>query len=125
MRAVKLALSHFDIPATSHVIAASDTSTVVAYINRVGGTQSWSLGKETELLFSLAVTHNISIRARFIPGQMNVIADDLSRGGRILPIEWSLYQHLFATRFNIKCVTFVSPAADHRALFTDALAMSW
>ena len=39
MRAVKLALSHFHIPAKSYVLVASNNSTVVAYINRVGGMQ--------------------------------------------------------------------------------------
>ena len=138
MRAVKLARSHFNIPAKSHVLVASDNSTVVAYINKVGGTRSWSLRKET--FFSLVITLKICIRVRFIPGRMNVIADDLSRGGQILPTEWSLHQDLvnfifqqwghpsldlFATRFNKKCATFVSVTTDHRAVFTDALAMSW
>ena len=71
---------------------------------------------------------------------MNVIADDLSRGGQILPTEWSLHQDiadlifrqwgypnldLFATWFNTKCATFVSLTPDHRAIFPDAQAMSW
>ena len=46
----------------------------------VGETRSWALWKETELLFSVVVTLNISIHARFIPGRMNVIADDLPHG---------------------------------------------
>ena len=85
MRTIKLALSHFDIPSMSHVLVASNNSTVAAYI------QQWSLWKETESLFSLAVTRNISICARFIPGQMNVIAKDLFRARQILPMEWSLH----------------------------------
>ena len=48
-----------------------------------GVTRSWSLWKRTECLFSLAITHNISIRARFIPGRMNVIANDLSKARQI------------------------------------------
>ena len=82
-------------------------------------------------MFSLAVTCNISIWARFVPGRMNVIAENLSRAGQILPTEWSLHQDivnlifqqwghpnldLFATRFNTKCVTFVSLTPDHREL---------
>ena len=35
-----------------------------------------------------------SVRARFIPGGMNVIAGELSRAGQILPMEWSLHQDI-------------------------------
>ena len=38
------------------------------------GTRSWSLWKETESLFSLAITLNISICARFISGRMNMVS---------------------------------------------------
>ena len=76
-----LTLSHFNISPMFHVLVASDNITVIAYINRVGGTRSWSLWKEAEFLFSLATTLNISIHARFIPGRMNVITDELLRAG--------------------------------------------
>ena len=91
MRTVKLALSQFDIRLRFHILVASDNTTVVAYINKVGGTRSWSLWKETESLLSLAILLNLSIRARYIPGKMNIIVDDLSRVGQILPMEWSLH----------------------------------
>ena len=46
MRAVKLALSHFDIPATLQVLVVSDSSTVVAYkTNVVCGTSEVDQGK--------------------------------------------------------------------------------
>ena len=74
---------------------------MVAYINKVGGTRFWSLWRETESLFATAVHLGISIRARFIPGKMNVIADNLYRAGQILPTEWFLHQdmarHVFDT----------------------------
>ena len=38
MRAVKLALSHFHLPPQSHVLVAMNNTTVVAFINKVGGT---------------------------------------------------------------------------------------
>ena len=85
MKAVKQTLSHFDLPPRSHILVASDNTTVMAYINKVGGTRSWSLWKETESLFSLATSGSLSVRARYIPGKMNVIADDLSKVGQILP----------------------------------------
>ena len=75
MRADKLALCHFNIPPRSHILVASDNITVMAYINKVGGTRSRSLWKETESLFSLTISLNLSIHARYIPGKMNVIAE--------------------------------------------------
>ena len=102
--------------------------------------RSWYLWKETELLFSVVITLSISIHARFIPGMMNVIANNLSRARQILPTEWSLYQDianiifyqyghssldLQGMRFNTNCLTFVSLTPDNRALDIDALAMSF
>ena len=36
MRAVKLSISHFRLPPQSHVLIATDNTTMVAYINKVG-----------------------------------------------------------------------------------------
>ena len=94
MRAVKLANSHFDIPLRSHILVASDSTTVVAYIHKARGTRSWSLWKDTESLFLLVISHNLSIHAKYIPGNMNVVANDLSRAGQILPTEWSLHHDI-------------------------------
>ena len=76
------------------------TLRAVACIKKVVGTRSWSLWKETELLFTAVIQLNISIHARFISGKVNVIADDLFRGGKILPAEWSLYQDIVNHVFN-------------------------
>ena len=46
------------------------------------GTRSWSLWKDTNLLFSVVITLNISI-CKIYP-----IADDLYRARQILPTEW-------------------------------------
>ena len=71
---------------------------------------------------------------------MNVIADDLSRAGQILPTEWSLHQDmanhvfniwehpnvdLFVTWYNHKCPTFVSTNPDVRTLDTVVLTIDW
>ena len=68
--------------------------------------------------------HQVTLKARHIPGRLNVVADKLSRLGQTIQTEWSLLQEvfqaicsrwhqpqidLFATRFNNKiaslCVT--------------------
>ena len=140
MRAISLALQHFNPPPRSHVLVATDNSSVVYYINKQGGTRSWSLWTEAQDLFRITDNLGISIRARHIPGRLNVIADQLSRAGQILPTEWSLHEgivqslfgrwgppniDLFATRYNKKCPVFVSPVPDPLALEADALSISW
>ncbi len=139
MRAIRLCLQQLLPPSQSWILVSTDNSCVVAYINKEGGTRSYSLMEETHLLFNLIREHNWNLRATYIPGRLNVIADDLSRQGQVLPSEWSLHQDavqilfrrwgsplidLFATRFNHKCPLFVSPVPDPRAIEVDALNMS-
>ena len=80
------------------------------------------------------------LRARHIPGHLNVIADKLSRHRQIIQTEWALLQEvfnllcrkwhkreidLFATRFNHKLPKFVSPVPDRLAWAVDALSLQW
>jgi len=140
MRAIRLALCRLPLSAEHSVLVATDNSSVVAYINKEGGTRSRSLWMESQLLFQLVFQLGCRIRARHIPGRLNVIADQLSRQGQVLPTEWSLHPEvvkslfdlwgtphvdLFATRHNNKCQTFVSPVPDPLALDADALSLSW
>jgi len=140
MRAVKQALLAFRPLQGQGVLIATDNMTVVSYINKQGGTRSHSLWLETWNLFLLVRELNITLRARHIPGRLNVVADSLSREGQILPTEWSLHKDLvqslfqemgspnidlFATRFNYQCPTYVSPVPDSQAWEVDALSISW
>ena len=140
MRAVRLALQSIRLRPRLHILVSTDNTSVVAYVNRQGGTRSRSLWKETVMLFQLLQRENVTLRAVHIPGRLNVIADMLSREGQVLPTEWSLNQgviralfrewgdpqiDLFATRYNHKCLVFVSPVPDSRAYATDALSMDW
>ena len=140
MRAVRLGLESLQVPSGAVILVSTDSKTVVAYINRQGGTRSRSLWLETRPLIQLAIAQGWLLRAKHIPGRLNVIADQLSRDGQVLPTEWSLQQEvadwvfqswgrplldLFATRYNNKLPTFVSPVPDKQALETDALSMDW
>jgi len=140
MRAITLALKRLKLQTGDSVLVATDNSSVVAYINKQGGTRSRSLWMESQSLFLLVLQLGIRLRARHIPGRLNVIADRLSRQGQVLPTEWSLHPEvvksiflqwgtphvdLFATRLNNKCQMFVSPVPDPLAMETDALSMSW
>ena len=80
----------------------------------------------------------VTLKARHIPGRLNVVADKLSRLGQAIQTEWSLLPEvfqilcskwhrpqidLFATRFNNKLPQFVSPVPDLLAI--DALSQPW
>ena len=82
----------------------------------------------------------VTLKARHIPGRLNVIADKLSRQGQVIQTEWSLHQdvtnrlfqtwHLpqvdmFATRYNFKLAKYVSPVPDPQAWAVDALSVCW
>ena len=91
-------------------------------------------------LLSWCHPRGIVLRARHIPGHLNVIADKLSRHNQVIQTEWSLSQQvfnllssrwaqpqvdLFATRFNHKLPQFVSPVPDPTAWAVDALSLPW
>ena len=82
----------------------------------------------------------VTLKARHIPGRLNVVADKLSRLGQTIQTEWSLLPEvfqalyhkwhrpqidLFATRFNHKLPQFVSPVPDPLAVAVDALTLPW
>ena len=122
------------------VLVATDNATVLSYINKQGGMKSGSLCALLWRLLSWCHPRGIVLRARHIPGHLNVIADKLSRHNQVIQTEWSLSQQvfnllcsrwaqpqvdLFATRFNHKLPQFVSPVPDPTAWAVDALSLSW
>ena len=91
-------------------------------------------------LLSWCSRRQMVLRARHIPGRLNVIADKLSRHKQVIQTEWSLLQEvfdhlcarwhtpqvdLFATRYNHKLPKFVSPVPDPQAWRVDALSLNW
>ena len=122
------------------VIFATDNSTVVSYINKQGGTRSPTLLCLTVDLFLWLESKNIIVRARHIPGCLNVIADHLSRPNQPISTEWSLHSKIverifrvwgtpevdmFATLSNSHLPRFMSPVQEPRALAVDALSQDW
>ena len=84
--------------------------------------------------------NQVTLKARHIPGRLNVVADKLSRLGQTIQTEWSLLPEvfqaictrwhrpqidLFATRFNNKLPQFVSPVPDPMATAVDSLSLPW
>ena len=141
LKAVFLALKEFQtLVFNKTVLVATDNTTVVAYINKEGGMKSGSLCAQLWRILSWCTRQQVTLRARHIPGRLNVIADKLSRLGQTIQTEWSLHPEvfqavcsrwhqpqvdLFATRFNNKLPQFVSPVPDPQAWAVDALSLSW
>ena len=92
MKALFLALRSFKDLVTDHwVIAMCDNSTLVAYVNKHGGTVSDSLCLLTGQLLRWTESNRVQLEARYLPGQSNVLADLFSRRNQILGAEWSLH----------------------------------
>jgi hypothetical protein len=122
------------------VLVASDNTTVVSYINRQGGTKSGTLYLLVEQILVWAQKCHIVLRARHIPGRLNVLADLLSRRHQIIPTEWQLQKgvfqglcrlwgtphiDLFATYLNNQLPLYISPMPDDQAFAVDALTTDW
>ena len=141
LKAVTLALQLFSKQCTrKQVLVASDNTTVVARINKQGGTHSTELCALMWRLLTWCNKHQITLRERHVPGSLNVIADGLSRMNQIQHTEWSLSPqifkqitrlweypqiHLFATNVNMKLPTYVFSILDTQAWTVDALNISW
>ena len=141
LKAVIHALQHWAQVLRGHqVIIATDNSTVVSYINKQGGTHSPTLLRLTVKLLLWLEAQNIIVRARHIPGCLNVIADHLSRLNQPIATEWSLHPEImksifrvwgtpevdmFAIVSNSHLPRFLSPIPEPRALAVDALSQDW
>lgn len=124
----------------SHVTVCGDNTTCLAYLRNQGGTVSRALSVKAEELLKWAHVLNITVSTEFIPGKLNVLADQLSRRNQILPTEWTIAHQalepvwrlwgkpmidLFATSYNTRLDMYVSPMRDPEALGRDAFARCW
>ena len=141
LKAVSLALRRLkDQCQDQTVLVATDNSTVVAYINKQGGTHSAEMCALLWKIMTWCHHYYITLKARHIPGCLNVIADLLSRSNQIQSTEWSLHPQvfkqicqkwftphvdLFATHLNHKFPLYVSPIPDPKAWDIDALNINW
>ena len=141
LKAVFLALKEFqDLCLGKIVLVATDNTTVVAYVNKEGGMRSGPLCALLWRILTWCTKKQVTLKARYIPGCLNVVADKLSRLGQTIQTEWSLLPEvfqalcskwhrpqidLFATRFNNKLPQVVSPVPDPLARAVDALSLPW
>ena len=96
MKAVLLALQFFQTDCRNNqVLIASDNTSVVAYINKQGGTRSAELCALMWRILTWCDQNNVTLRARYVLGSLNVIVDGLSRRNQVQSTEWSLSPQIF------------------------------
>ena len=87
MKALFLGLQAFREDVVGHhVTAMCDNSTVVAYVNKQGGTVSRALCLLASRLLRWTKSFDVHLDARYLPGHANVLADPLSRRGQVVGI---------------------------------------
>ena len=141
MEAVRLALRAFQsFLHQKAVLLCTDNTTVACYLNKQGGARSISLSLKAEEILLWCQSHQVLLRARHVPGKLNIVADLLSRPHMVLNTEWTIahsvlrplwdlwfrpHVDLFATRFNHRLPVYVSPVPDPAAWAVDALSLNW
>lgn len=121
-------------------VICGDNTTCLAYLKNQGGTRSELLSVKAEQILLWAEENHIHVETKFVPGKLNVLADQLSRQKQILNTEWTICHQglhqiwnlwgkpmidLFATKYSKRLPIYVSPMRDPQALSTDAFQMSW
>ena len=98
LKAVFLALKEFQgLCISKMVLVATDNTTVVSYINKEGGMRSGPLCALIWRILTWCSRKQVTLKARDIPGRLNVVADKLSRLGQTIQTEWSLLPEIFQT----------------------------
>ena len=120
--------------------AMCDNSTVVAYVNKQGGTVSRSLCSLASHLLRGTESLDVHLDVSYLPGQSNVLADLLSRRDQVIGTKWSLHLQvarallrrwgspstdLFTTSLNAKLPLYCSLVPDPQAVFEDAFHHPW
>ena len=121
------------------ILVKSDNSTTVSYINHLGGVRSPAISELIIDLYNYCLDRNLTIKASFLRGRLNIRADALSRRTRdhCYSLPSSLFSHfcdlfhirpevdLFASRHNNKTSNYFSDGPDPLAIGFDAFSMKW
>ena len=123
----------------THIRIMSDNTTVVCYINDMGGSKSIECDRLSKAIWYWSIDRNIWLSAAHVPGAQNVSADKLSRHLN-LQLEWqvsnSVFQKisacfgspeidLFASRITALLPDYVSWKPDPMAKYIDAFKIDW
>ena len=118
---------------------AVDNSTVVAYINNMGGVRSPLLDSLSRSIWEWCKLRDVFISVQHIPGKVNTQDDTLFREISS-NLDWSLNDKVFqeiisqtfiseidllVSRLNAKTATFISWHPQPGAVAIDAFSLSW
>ena len=67
-----------------------DNTTALSYLRNQGGTHSFTLNSVAQAILRLCEDHQIRLVPQFVPGDLNVLANSLSRRSQVLSSEWTL-----------------------------------
>ena len=122
-----------------HVQICIDNRTVVAYINRLGGTRSLELNSIAVKMSAWCLERNMFLSALYVPGIMNKIADLLSHL-KLESTEWMLSPRIFkqivyvyrmsvldmfASTLNHQVPKYCFWTLDPQAVGMDAFSVNW
>ena len=121
------------------VLLLTDNISVVAHVNKMGGTKSPQLISQVKELWAWCLQRHITVTAQHLPGLDNVTADFLFRhfvDRNNWMLDPSVFQCLdkiwgplevdmFATRFSTQVHSFFGCRPDPEAEATNALVQSW
>ena len=122
-----------------HIQLQLDNTTAVAYLNKMGGTQSRPLNDLAYEIWQWCIERNIWLSAVHIPGKVNVEADKMSRvfhDNNEWKLNTKMFQKifdqfpnleidLFASRINFQLDQYVAWRPDPGCIAVDAFAQNW
>lgn len=122
-----------------HIHLLMDSTVAIAYLNRLGGTRSYTLCQLAISVWDWCLRKGITVHADHLPGRLNVRADFASRNWNdnsdwmLDPAIFSRLQNrlgrfsidLFASFQNAQLPKFFSWKPSPKALAVDALAQRW
>ena len=92
LKAVLLALKEFQNLCADKIVLVATNNTTVE-----GGMRSGTLCALLWRILTWCTRHQVTLKARHIPGRLSVVADKLSRLGQTIQTKWSLLQEVFQT----------------------------
>lgn len=88
-----------------------DNTSAVTYINKMGGAHTHPSCHTLPRTFGIGVSHNLLVRAQYIPGIQNVVADRESRvflAARDWKLKPAIFNRLYQTWGPLNIDLFVS-----------------
>lgn len=123
-----------------HIRLMMDNTTAVACVSKMGTSHSVACNLVTQDIWKFCIQHNLWLSAAYVPGKLNVEADEESRKEN-KDAEWRLNNDillnalrvlqaqpeidLFASRLNYQFSRYVSYRPDPYAVAVNAFTLSW